>query len=465
MRRFSVLALAVLASACSTDESSNGTPAAGGSDAAPPATGGSAGAGGGAGSGGRNAGGSLNGGSSGTGGSAAGGGAGNGGSSGGGANGGSSGSAGAGGSTGGASGGSSGTGGATGTGGSSGAATTGFVYVGSGDFSGPNGAVTLYRFDYQTAALTQVDRVPVGGLASFLAIDAPHSALFAADEADGNLRMLSLDATTHAPSHATPSSTPTAGHPVHVTATSDGRFVLVAHYNEGKAESFGVQNGALTASLDVESPGSQAHAAVLAPDERFAFVPCKGSNRIARFSFDAATGALSPLTAVNTQAGDGPRHMAFHPNGKYAYVINENSSSVIAYAYTAADGSLSELMRTTSLPPGFSGTSTGAEIAVEPSGRFLYASNRYTGANGDIVAFAINAADGRISAIGHQSTGGRTPRSFSIDPTGRFLFVGNQGSNTVGVLAIDGATGALGSAKTTDVGVTPYFVGAAPFTQ
>jgi 6-phosphogluconolactonase len=116
------------------------------------------------------------------------------------------------------------------------------------------------------------------------------------------------------------------------------------------------------------------------------------------------------------------------------------------------------------LPPGFSGTSTGAEIAVDPSGRVLYASNRFTGANGDIVAFAI-AADGRISLIGHQSTGGRTPRSFSIDPTGRFLFVGNQDSNTVGVLAIDGATGALGAVKTTDIGVNPYFVGAAPFTE
>ena len=174
---------------------------------------------------------------------------------------------------------------------------------------------------------------------------------------------------------------------------------------------------------------------------------------------------LSPLAAVNTQSGDGPRHMAFHPNGKFAYVVNEISSTVIAYAYSTTDGSLTELMRTTSLPQGFSGTSTGAEIVVDPSGRFLFASNRFTGANGDIVAFGINAADGRISLIGHQSTGGRTPRSFSIDPTGRFLLVGNQGSNTVAVLAIDMTTGQPGAAKTTDIGVAPYFVGAAPFTE
>lgn len=462
MMRLTFLAAVAFVSACSTtEEPGNGTTSAGGSDAATGATGGNAGTAAG-GSAGRSSGGAPGGGSGGASGSTAGGAPGAGAANGG--AGGSSGNAGAGGASGGT-GGSTNTGGAPGTGGAP-SATTAFVYVGSGDFNGGNGAATLYRFDYQTAMLSSADRIFVGGLAAFMAIDSANSRLFIADEQEGNLRRVPLDGITHVmdrtmvQTQATP-----GGHPVHVTTTRDGRFALVAHYNEGKAESFGVQNDTLGASLDVESPGSQAHAAVLAPDEKFAFVPCKGSDRIARFGFDAATGALSALAPVNTQSGDGPRHMAFHPIGNYAYVVNELSSSVIAYSYAAATGTLTELMRTTTLPSGFSGTSTGAEIAVDPSGRFLYASNRFTGANGDIVAFAINAADGRISLIGHQSTGGRTPRSFSIDPTGRFLFVGNQGSNTVGVLAIDGATGTLGAAKTTDVGVTPYFVGAAPFTE
>jgi hypothetical protein len=45
------------------------------------------------------------------------------------------------------------------------------------------------------------------------------------------------------------------------------------------------------------------------------------------------------------------------------------------------------------------------------------------------------------------------------------VFVGNQDSNSVGVLAIDASTGTLGAPKTTDIGVTAYFVGAAPFTE
>jgi 6-phosphogluconolactonase len=377
------------------------------------------------------------------------------------------GSAGAAGSSGGkpGSGGSSGASGGGGSGGAPPLPTTAFVYVGSGNYSGSNGAVSLYKFDYAAATLTFVDRVSVGGLASFLAIDAQRNALFIADEADGNLRRLSLDPVSHVPSRAAPSTSMTSGHPVHVSVTGDGRFVLVAHYNEGKAESFGVDSGALTASLDLESPGSQAHAAVLAPDERFVFVPCKGSDRVARFAFDGATGMLSPVTpAVSTQSGDGPRHLAFHPNGTFAYVVNELSSTVIAYAYTTADGSLSELMRTTTLPQGFSGSSTGAEIAVSPSGDIVYASNRFAGANGDIVTFRV-AADGKLTLVGHQSTGGHTPRSFALDPTGRFLFAGNQDSNSVAVLAIDASTGTLSAPATTDVGVNAYFVGVAPFTD
>lgn len=382
-----------------------------------------------------------------------------------GAGGGGRGGAGASGSTGSGASSNGGTSGSPGTGGAGGGLpTAAFVYVGSGDFGSGNGSVTLYRFEYGSQTLSQVARVPVGGLASFLAVDAPRSALFEADEADGNLRLLPLDAASHAPLRSTLSTAMTAGHPVHVTVTRDGHFALVAHYNEGKAESFGVQGGAITGSVDVESPGAQAHEIVLSPDERYAFVPCRGSDRVARLAFDSSSGALAALAPFPTRAGDGPRHIAFHPNGKFAYVITELSSTVIACTYAAADGSLAELMRTTSLPPSFSGTSAGAEIVLDRTGNFLYASNRISGSDGDIAAFRVGS-DGRLTSIGHRSTLGHTPRSFAMDATSRFLFVGNQDSNTVAVMTIDPGTGALGAAKTTDVGLTPYFVGAAPFTE
>jgi 6-phosphogluconolactonase len=43
--------------------------------------------------------------------------------------------------------------------------------------------------------------------------------------------------------------------------------------------------------------------------------------------------------------------------------------------------------------------------------------------------------------VGHQSTGGKTPRNFGIDPTGKFLIAANQSSNNVVVFKIDEKTG------------------------
>jgi 6-phosphogluconolactonase len=336
-----------------------------------------------------------------------------------------------------------------------------FVYVGSGDAVGGHGAIGVYRWDGQARALTHVNDVPAGALASFLAIDEAHSALYQADEGDGNLRRFDLDPASHVPFGA--KAVGTAGHPVFVTTTKDGRFVLVAHFNEGKVETFGVADGVLGSSLDVESPGSEAHAIILSPDERFAFVPCRGADEIVRYHFDATTGMLATVAPpVLLQAKDGPRHLVFHPNRALAYLVNELSSTVVAYAYDASAGSLTELDRKSLLPIGFAGTSTAAELALNPSGSVLYVTDRIAGQDGTLTAFLVGK-DGRLTFVARKSTGGQTPRSFAMDPSGRFVFVGNQDGNSLAVFASDGVSGALGTPSVKALGATAYFVGAAAF--
>jgi 6-phosphogluconolactonase len=79
-------------------------------------------------------------------------------------------------------------------------------------------------------------------------------------------------------------------------------------------------------------------------------------------------------------------------------------------------------------------------VRVHPSGKFLYASNR---GPDSIAVFAIDPATGLLSLIGHQPTGGKTPRSFSIDPTGAYLLAANQDSDTITLFRIDPQTGLL----------------------
>jgi 6-phosphogluconolactonase len=143
-------------------------------------------------------------------------------------------------------------------------------------------------------------------------------------------------------------------------------------------------------------------------------------------------------------AGAGPRPFAFHPNGRFAYGIDELASQVDVFTYDALHGRLAAIQSLSTLPPGFHGSNTGAEIAVHPSGKFLYASNR---GHDSIAMFAIEERTGRLSLLGHESTQGRTPRYFGIDPSGAFLLAANQDGGNIVLFRIggDGKLTAAGS--------------------
>ena len=104
------------------------------------------------------------------------------------------------------------------------------------------------------------------------------------------------------------------------------------------------------------------------------------------------------------------------------------------------------LQSLSTLPEGFKGDSSGAEIATHPSGKFVYASNR---GDDSIAIFRIDAAKGTLTSAGRVPTQGQTPRGFAVDPSGRFLVAGNQNSGTVVIFRIDQQTGGLTPTGTT----------------
>ena len=140
------------------------------------------------------------------------------------------------------------------------------------------------------------------------------------------------------------------------------------------------------------------------------------------------------------EPGSGPRHLAWNPSGKVFDVINELRSTVTAFRYDAERGAAASFQTVTTLPEGFSGGNTAAEVVVSPDGRFLYASNR--GAD-RIAVFRIDAASGGLTPAGHDPAGGRSPRHFAIDPSGRWLLAANQDSGSIGVFRLDPVTGRL----------------------
>lgn len=244
------------------------------------------------------------------------------------------------------------------------------------------------------------------------------------------------------------------GAPCHLTVDKTGRFVLAANYSGGNASVFPIQaDGRLGEAVDfVQHHGTgpnvkrqehaHAHSVNLDPANRHALICDLGMDKVMIYRFDEQTGKLSPADPpfAATKPGAGPRHLAFHPNRKLAYLINELDNTIIAFAYDEATGRLSEVQTVPTLPAGWSGTSTCAEVQVAPSGKFVYGSNR---GHDSIVCFAIDQATGRLTYVAHEPTQGKNPRNFALDPSGSFLLAANQDGNNVVVFRVDSQAGRL----------------------
>jgi 6-phosphogluconolactonase len=189
------------------------------------------------------------------------------------------------------------------------------------------------------------------------------------------------------------------------------------------------------------------------PANRFALAADLGADRVVVYELDPQQGRLIPRPASDARVtpGSGPRHIAFHPSAPFLYLISEMAATVTAFAYQPTTGQPREIQTVSTLPAGFTGFRSAAEIAIHPSGRFLYATNRSYGSSGEppergedsIVWFGIDPGDGRLIRGGRAHTGGETPRNLVIEPGGGRLYVANQRSNNITAFSVDRETGAL----------------------
>lgn len=241
-------------------------------------------------------------------------------------------------------------------------------------------------------------------------------------------------------------------HTCHVAAAGD--FLYAANYSSGGI--FGARIlpdgslGEICAEVQFEGSGPNpdrqekphAHSVNLIPTGEKLIVADLGTDRLMLYGINHSTGKLTPdgkQKSVVVRPGEGPRHMAFHPNGRWLYIVTELGNNVIFYRSEAPGGPLKEEGVFPLLQEEFTAADTAADIHLSPDGRRLYASVR--GKN-LISAFNIRE-NGGLHWIGSYPSHGDSPRSFCITADGRYILIAHQNSGDLVLCSLNRETGSV----------------------
>lgn len=232
------------------------------------------------------------------------------------------------------------------------------------------------------------------------------------------------------------------------------RFLFVA--SSSNTEPGGIvsirlnEDGSLGGLCDIEIPtgtvgplrhtqiGARPHQVTFDAAGRFLLEVDKGLDEVNSYSLNGDTGELTLISTTKFRVGSCPRHIVFHPDKKLAYLLTEWFGAVTPCAYQ--EGVLTALEVVPTIPHSYLGLKNlGAEIAIHPSGKFIYASNR---GHNSIAAFRVLEGGG-VEILDWYSKGLAKPRFFTLSKDGSLLYCANEEGNSVALFEICAETGAL----------------------
>jgi 6-phosphogluconolactonase len=352
-----------------------------------------------------------------------------------------------------------------------------FVYVGSYTKDPPGGGrnnpvgLSVFRFDSNTGELSLVQEVPSAN-PSFVALDPSKRFLYVVNEIgdyegqqSGSAEAYAIDPSSGMITLLNRQSVK-GSTPAHLAVDPTGRHILVANYVGGNfvVLPIGADGRLGPVSGEIMDAGHgpnvqrqmapHPHMITFDPAGRFVAAADLGIDQVQILRL--TDGSLVRVSRATTTAGAGPRHIAFHPSGRLLYVLNELNATVTAFDYNASDGQIgNELQTIPTEPPDYRGPQSTAEIALPPSGKFLYVSNR---GHNSIVGYRIDPASCLLSVIGYATDGIAFPRNFAIDPSGTRLYVANQKMDTIVEFRIDTSSGELKPTGQVTSSITPVVV-------
>ncbi len=321
------------------------------------------------------------------------------------------------------------------------------MVVGTYTNKGGGKGIYTYRFNQSTGECSPLDSIEVDN-PSYLTISDDNQFVYAISELKDEksaVHAFTFDKQTGIlkPLNSRPTI---GGGPCYVI--SDGKRVVTANYYGGNVSTLplrydgsldsisGLYEGEATGPHPKRQARAHVHCVRFSPDNKYVFATDFSSDRLLKYAVHPKDSKLVPLAdTIQVEAGSGPRHLTFSPNGKYAYVIGELSGKVTAFSYD--DGRLEQIQ---SIVADTCRAEGSADIHLSPDGRYLYASNRLE--QDGIAIFEVNPENGTLAKVGYQPTGIH-PRNFNITPNGKYLLVGCRDNNVIQVFERNSTTGTL----------------------
>ncbi|HWY07502.1 MAG TPA: lactonase family protein [Candidatus Acidoferrales bacterium] len=344
------------------------------------------------------------------------------------------------------------------------------VFVGTYTDKTDSKGIYTYEFDAATGKLTPKGLAAESSNPSWVVIHPNGKWAYAANESGKQSTISAFSVDAKSAKLTLLNKLPAAGEdPCYLSLDKTGKYLFVANYTSGNIVVFpilpdgklgehtsSIRDGGVLGPNKERQEAPHAHWVEVSPDNHFIFVTDLGLDRILTYRFDLSNGTLygAPLSSytryknawsVPVNPGDGPRHAVLGAND-HIYVLGELQSTVTDILLDPHKD-IEPVQRISTIPPDYKGRNDAAEIALHPSGKWLFASNR---GHDSIALFSVDPATGKLERAGDYSTGGKEPRHFAVDPTGRFLLAENQNSNSIVVFRIDPATGALSQVSTTE---------------
>ena len=306
----------------------------------------------------------------------------------------------------------------------------------------------------EDGTLTERSAAELGETVGPLAVDPSRAHLYAAVLPEQSIHAFSIDPGT---GDLTEIDTLELDHtPVYVTIDRSDAHLLTAGFSEDILEVYPIEAAGTLGDTPTQSQTTAArpHLILVDPSNEHVFVPCRDADVVQHYLYDAVAGTLSAAEppAASVPDGTGPRHLVLAPDGEQAFLSGEFNSTLNIFDYEASMGMLTFDRALSTLPEGFEGENTTADVEITPSGRAVYVSNR---GHDSLARFNRDAAGG-VEAQGQVPTEAR-PREFDITPDGHFTFVAGRDTGMLASYTI-GEDGSLDPGPVYDVGSDPRWV-------